>query len=86
MGVSALEKSEFTLGADSIFRPSLLVNKIRNVTLEICFLGVLDLTLCAIIFKLCLAPSATGLIVKDPQTGLIYYLNTIPVGTILKSR
>ena len=52
MGVSALEKSEFTLGADSIFRPSLLVNKIRNVTLEICFLGVLDLTLCAIIFQI----------------------------------
>ena len=55
------------------------------MTVEVAFLGALDLTVCGILFKLCLAPSATGIILKDPQTGRIYYLSNIPAGKRLKS-
>jgi len=52
----------------------------RNLILDIIFLALLDLTLCAILCKLCLTSTATGLILKDPQTDRIYYLSTIQVG------
>ena len=43
------------------------------------------MTVCGIICKLCLAPSATGIILKDPQTGRIYFLTSVKVGLHVKS-
>ena len=59
--------------------------QIRNLTFLAAFLGALDLIICAIICKLCLVPSANGVIVKDPQTDRIYFLSAIPTGDLLQS-
>lgn len=56
------------------------------MTLSVSFLAALDLVLCGIIYKVCVAPSATTRLLKDNRTGIVYYVkDSIVVGNRVQS-
>jgi hypothetical protein len=52
----------------------------------VCFLGLLDLVLCAIICKVCVFRSANTRLLIDKHTGKVYYINdSLKLGERIKS-